>query len=77
MEKYAKAHRDWQRDYIKKALAACDNSVIAASRLTGLNRTHIYKMMRKLGMETSGVSPGRKPGRGNAAWEQLGREQHG
>ncbi len=76
MERYNKAHRDWQREYLTKALTACDNSVIKAAKLTGINRTHFYKMMRKLGMDTVRVVPGRKvstANRGNAAWQELGR----
>jgi hypothetical protein len=52
-----------------------DGNVCALSRATGINRTDLYKVLRR-----HGVSPVRSDGRrfghrGNAAWHSLGEMQ--
>jgi DNA-binding NtrC family response regulator len=73
MKTYAQELREWQTKYIKAALKAADGSVVKAARATGINRTHFYKMMRKLGIE----AVERGCNKGNAAWQSLGRADHG
>jgi transcriptional regulator with GAF, ATPase, and Fis domain len=75
MEKYAKAHRDWQRAYLTQALRETNGSVSETSRRTGINRQHLYKMISRLGIVLVVVAPYRKArmnNRGNKAWLELG-----
>ncbi len=75
MKKYNEAYDEFMREYLTRALLESKGSINAMSRITGINRTHIYKMCKKAGVEINRVAPGRKSTfahTGNAAWQELG-----
>lgn len=43
---------DFERDYIRKTLDDCGNNVTKAAAQLGLERAHLYKKMKALGMKT-------------------------
>ena len=49
---YREAKAAFDREYWTAALAACGGSRVDAARAAGINRTHIWKLMRKLGVGT-------------------------
>ena len=64
---YREAKRAFEREYWTQVLAACGGSRIDAARAAGINRTHIWKLMRKLSVGT--IRPQvRRPGR----WAEFG-----
>ncbi|MCA9064531.1 MAG: sigma-54-dependent Fis family transcriptional regulator [Planctomycetaceae bacterium] len=49
------ATRDFQRDYIRRAIKACDGNMTDAAKMLGLHRSNMYRKMKQLGMsEVSG-----------------------
>ena len=47
-----RAHTDnAQREHILATLAHCGHQVTQAARLLGVERSHLYKIMRRLGIE--------------------------
>ena len=45
----------WERRYITAALSACDGNMSRTADVLGLERSHLYKKMRNLG-----IAPGRE-----------------
>lgn len=63
-------YKDFKREvlaiYWRALLAECGDNVTFASRISGVNRTDLYKHLKRLG-----VTLGRPVKRGNAAWQAL------
>jgi two-component system nitrogen regulation response regulator NtrX len=49
------ARDGWERAYILHALNACDNNISRTADALGLERSHLYKKMRGLGIDLDGV----------------------
>jgi two-component system nitrogen regulation response regulator NtrX len=47
------ASEQFERDYIKKAIARAGGNITRAAEILGLERSHLYKKMKALGMEHS------------------------
>jgi two-component system nitrogen regulation response regulator NtrX len=45
------ARDDWERDYIRRALAACDGNISRTSEALGVERSNLYKKMKALGLD--------------------------
>ena len=45
------AREDFERDYIRRALIACEGNVQETASALGIERTNLYRKMRKLGMD--------------------------
>jgi two-component system, NtrC family, nitrogen regulation response regulator NtrX len=45
------ASEQFERDYIQKAIARSDGNMTKAAELLGLERSHLYKKMKSLGMD--------------------------
>jgi len=43
---------DFEREYIQKILDDCGNNITKAAAHLGLERSHLYKKMKALGMKT-------------------------
>ena len=64
---YRDAKREFERQYWTAALAACGGSRVDAARAAGINRTHIWRVLRRSGAAT--IRPQvRRPGR----WAEFG-----
>ncbi len=46
------ARDDWERDYIKAALAACEGNISRTADVLGVERSNLYRKMKGLGMGT-------------------------
>jgi DNA-binding NtrC family response regulator len=66
MKNYHEELLKWQAEFVRQALAEAGGSPTKAAKSCGLNRTHFYKFMRKLG-----IARGRA-NKGNVAWQTLG-----
>jgi DNA-binding NtrC family response regulator len=76
--KYAQALRLWQREYFRALLEDNANDVRQVAKITGLNRTSLYRKLKVLDIQVSEwqqVVPGRtrRANTGNAAWQSLGK----
>lgn len=74
MKKYMPALRDWQREYLFAAYQQAEGNVKKMVTITGINRTHIYKMAKKLGIRIISTGHGFRvspSNRGNKAWQEL------
>ncbi|MEZ5357907.1 MAG: sigma-54 dependent transcriptional regulator [Candidatus Zixiibacteriota bacterium] len=45
------AVESYEADYIKRAISTCGGNIAEAARRLGLERSHLYKKMKKLGMD--------------------------
>ncbi len=45
------AVEDFEREYIEKAIAGAEGNIARAARILGLERSHLYKKMKALGIE--------------------------
>jgi transcriptional regulator of acetoin/glycerol metabolism len=68
LKPYTEAHREFCRRNIRRILIRANWSPVEASRLSGINRTHFYRLAEKLGIEWPRVLELQK---GNAAWRAL------
>ena len=62
---YREAKREFEREYWTQALAACGGSRVDAARAAGINRTHIWRVIRR-----SGAAAIRPLKRGR--WQEFG-----
>ena len=46
------ARERFERDYVGKVLAACDGNMSRAARVLGLERSHLYRKLRALGLRS-------------------------
>ena len=46
------ARDDWEREYIKAALAACEGNISRTADVLGVERSNLYRKMKGLGMGT-------------------------
>jgi DNA-binding NtrC family response regulator len=67
MKNYHEELLKWQTEFVRQALAEAGGSTTKAAQSCGLNRTHFYKFMRKLGFK-----PRRTTNKGSTAWQELG-----
>jgi DNA-binding NtrC family response regulator len=42
----------WERDYLTTLMESCGGNVAAAARRAGLNRVHLYRLLRKHGLQS-------------------------
>lgn len=68
LKPYAEAVMDYQRKTIRRILERANWSAVEASRISGINRTHFYRLVPTLGLQWPRVLDARK---GNAAWRAL------
>lgn len=68
LKTFATAHREFCRKTIRRILERSNWSPMAAQRLSGINRTHFYRLTYKLGIQWPRVLDVMK---GNAAWREL------
>lgn len=47
------ARDDWEREYIRVALAACDGNISRTADVLGVERSNLYRKMKGLGLEPS------------------------
>ena len=47
------ATEQFEREYIKRALARAEGNMTRAAEILGLERSHLYKKLRSLGLENS------------------------
>jgi len=47
------ARDDWEREYIRAALAACDGNISRTADVLGVERSNLYRKMKGLGLEPS------------------------
>ena len=47
------AREQFERDYIRRALASCEGNVTKAAALLGLERSHLHRKLRQLGLRSS------------------------
>lgn len=45
------ARDEWERDYIRRALSACDGNISRTSEVLGVERSNLYKKMKALGLD--------------------------
>jgi DNA-binding NtrC family response regulator len=64
MSRYAEDLRRWQVQYFTELLAEHGGRTVLAAQSAGMNRTHLIKILNKLGI--------RSGNRGNDAWRALG-----
>jgi DNA-binding NtrC family response regulator len=66
VQKFDVEFLDWQKRFIKRALARCGNSPTECARLTGLHRASVYRLSDRVGIRLPRVQ-----NNGNAAWKAL------
>ena len=64
VKKYQDALHEWEREYITSALKQCGNNLSEVARRTGLNRTHLYRVLKRIGERRARYG-------GNESWRQL------
>ena len=69
MKTYREAMREAACAYLGELLKLHGDNMARAARVAGLNRTHLYNLLRKYEMGTL-----RKNNSGNAAWQALGAQ---
>lgn len=65
---YREEFAGFSRRILSRALARSDHSATAAARFLGIDRTHVYRMARRLGV---GLLRRSNKNEGNAAWQAL------
>lgn len=63
---------EWKRLYWTHLLLVTGGRVRRMSEISGVNRTDVYKKLKKYGL-----TPRRMQNRGNAAWQALGEKVNG
>lgn len=59
---FVTARRDFERDYFEKLVALTGGSKSKMAAVSGLHRTAVYKLMRRLGLQSIRVhSDGKAP----------------
>lgn len=47
---YREARATWERTYFQELIAATGNNMSAAARVAGLDRSHFYQVLKRLGI---------------------------
>lgn len=68
LKPYKVALFEFERKTIRRILERANWSPVEAARISGINRTHFYKLVERLGLKWPRVLDAKK---GNAAWREL------
>lgn len=63
--------REFARRFFERALKRAGGSPAALAALVGIDRTHVYRLLPRLGVGLRPQGGGRRGNRGNAAWQAL------